>query len=146
MFADTPSWRDRGEKRIGPVLSVSIVVGSERYIESQCTRGRPACKILPYTLSSPTPQKVESAQGIFPQLDFPIYFKNRTPLLVAVQKEAAESPTPAVVSEESEPAILHRNDFVLLNDEIKCWIVRIEDISLLEACCIFLTFRAGHPG
>jgi hypothetical protein len=65
---------------------------------------------------------------------------------VAVQKEAAESPTPAVESEESEPAILHRNDFVLLNDEIKCWIVRIEDISLLEACCIFLTFRAGHPG
>ena len=36
-------------------------------------------------------------------------------------------------SEESEPAILHRNDFVLLNDDIKHWIVRIEDISLLEA-------------
>jgi hypothetical protein len=27
------------------------------------------------------------------------------------------------------------NDFVLLNDDIECWIVRIEDISLLEACC-----------
>jgi hypothetical protein len=40
-----------------------------------------------------------------------------------------------VESEESEPSILHRNDFVLLNDDIKCWIVRIEDISLLEACC-----------
>jgi two-component system LytT family response regulator len=38
-----------------------------------------------------------------------------------------------VESEESEPAILHRNDFVLLNDEIKHWIVRMEDISLLEA-------------
>jgi two-component system LytT family response regulator len=52
---------------------------------------------------------------------------------VAVQKESEGSPTPAVESEESEPAILHRNDFVLLNDEIKHWIVRIEDISLLEA-------------
>ena len=52
---------------------------------------------------------------------------------MAVQKESEGSPTPAVESEESEPAILHRNDFVLLNDEIKHWIVRIEDISLLEA-------------
>jgi two-component system, LytTR family, response regulator len=52
---------------------------------------------------------------------------------VAVQKESEGSPTPAVESEESEPAILHRNDFVLLNDEIKHWIVRMEDISLLEA-------------
>jgi two-component system LytT family response regulator len=52
---------------------------------------------------------------------------------VAVQRKSEGSPTPAVESEESEPAILHRNDFVLLNDEIKHWIVRIEDISLLEA-------------
>jgi two-component system, LytTR family, response regulator len=52
---------------------------------------------------------------------------------VAVQKESEGSPTPAVESEESEPAILHRKDFVLLNDDIKHWIVRIEDISLLEA-------------
>ena len=52
---------------------------------------------------------------------------------MAVQKESERSPTPAVESEESEPAILHRNDFVLLNDDIKHWIVRIEDISLLEA-------------
>ena len=52
---------------------------------------------------------------------------------MAVQKESEGSPTPAVESEESEPAILHRNDFVLLNDDIKHWIVRIEDISLLEA-------------
>ena len=52
---------------------------------------------------------------------------------MAVQKESEGSPTPAVESEESEPAILHHNDFVLLNDDIKHWIVRIEDISLLEA-------------
>jgi two-component system LytT family response regulator len=52
---------------------------------------------------------------------------------VAVQKESEGSHTPAVHNEESEPAILHRNDFVLLNDDIKHWIVRIEDISLLEA-------------
>ena len=48
---------------------------------------------------------------------------------MAVQKKSEGSPTPAVESEESEPAILHRNDFVPLNDDIK----RIEDISLLEA-------------
>ena len=29
--------------------------------------------------------------------------------------------------------ILRRDDFVLLTDDIKCWIVEIEDISLLEA-------------
>jgi two-component system, LytTR family, response regulator len=52
---------------------------------------------------------------------------------VAVQKESEGSPTPAVESEESEPDMLLRNDFVLLNDDIKHWIVRIEDISLLEA-------------
>jgi hypothetical protein len=28
--------------------------------------------------------------------------------------------------------ILRRDDFVLLTDDIKCWIVEIEDISLLE--------------
>ena len=52
---------------------------------------------------------------------------------MAVQKESEGSPTPAVASEESEPDILLRHDFVLLNDDIKHWIVRIEDISLLEA-------------
>lgn len=41
--------------------------------------------------------------------------------------------TPADESEESLPAIIHRDDFVLLTDDIKYWIVRIEDISLLEA-------------
>ena len=53
---------------------------------------------------------------------------------MAVQEESEGLPTPAVESEESEPAILHSNDFVLLTDGMKCCIVRIEDISLLEAC------------
>jgi two-component system, LytTR family, response regulator len=53
---------------------------------------------------------------------------------VAVEKQSKESPTPAVKSEESKPAILYRDDFVLLTDDIKCWIMRIADISLLEAC------------
>jgi DNA-binding LytR/AlgR family response regulator len=57
---------------------------------------------------------------------------NCTPLLVAAQKESEGLPTLAVES-DSVPTILHRNDFVLLNDDIKHWIVRIEDISLLEA-------------
>ena len=30
--------------------------------------------------------------------------------------------------------MLHRGDFVLLTDDIRSWILRIEDISLLEAC------------
>ena len=64
---------------------------------------------------------------------FPVNLKNRTPRLVAGQKESDGLPTPADQSEESEPAILHRNDFVLLTDDIKHWIVRMEDISLLEA-------------
>jgi len=50
---------------------------------------------------------------------------------VAVQEESEGLPAPVV---ESEPAILHSNDSVLLADGIKSWIVRIEDISLLEAC------------
>ena len=33
------------------------------------------------------------------------------------------------------PTIFYRDDFILLTDDIKYWIVRIEDISLLEACC-----------
>ena len=67
-----------------------------------------------------------------PQSYFAIKLKNRTPLLVAVQKESEGLSTPADQS-ESVPTTLHRDDFVLLNDDIKHWIVRIEDISLLEA-------------
>jgi hypothetical protein len=52
--------------------------------------------------------------------------------------------TPADESEERLPAIFYRDHFVLLTDDLKCWIVRIEDISLLEAVgilrsCIFPT-------
>jgi hypothetical protein len=62
----------------------------------------------------------------------PINLKNRTPLLVAGQKELEGLPTPADQS-ESVHTIFYRDDFVLLTDGIKYWIVRIEDISLLEA-------------
>ena len=69
----------------------------------------------------------------FPQPYFPIKFKNRTPLLVAVQKESEGLPTPADQS-ESVPTIVQRDDFILLTDNIKSWIGRIEHISLLERC------------
>ena len=36
--------------------------------------------------------------------------------------------------EESAPAMFHREDFVLLTDDIKFRMVRIGDISFLEAC------------
>ena len=64
---------------------------------------------------------------------------------MAVQEESEGLPTSAVDSEESEPAILHSNDFVLLTDDIKHWIVRIEDISLLEARqnCTLVHFPDG---
>ena len=35
--------------------------------------------------------------------------------------------------EESEPHIFHRDDFVLLTDDSKCRLARIEDIYILEA-------------
>jgi hypothetical protein len=44
--------------------------------------------------------------------------------------EPEESLTPAGIC---EPGIFHRNDLVLLTDDIKVWIGRIGDISLLEA-------------
>jgi DNA-binding LytR/AlgR family response regulator len=64
---------------------------------------------------------------------FPIDFKNRTPLLAALQKQSEESP-PADESEEWQRAIFYRDDFALLTDDVECRVVRIEDISLLEAC------------
>jgi hypothetical protein len=42
-------------------------------------------------------------------------------------------PIPPALSEESELVMFHRDDFVLLTDDIKSWIVRIEDIALLKA-------------
>ena len=74
----------------------------------------------------------DESHATVPQPYFPIKFKNRTPLLVAVQKESEGLPTPADQS-ESVPTIFSRDDFVLLTDNSKSWIVRIEDISLLEA-------------
>jgi two-component system LytT family response regulator len=39
------------------------------------------------------------------------------------------------VSERNEPVnLFHSDDYVLLTDDIDCWIVRIDDIALLEAC------------
>jgi two-component system, LytTR family, response regulator len=75
----------------------------------------------------------DESHATVPQHYFPIKLKNRTPLLVAVQKESEGLSTPADQS-ESVPTILHRDDFVLLTDNIRFWILRTEDISLLEAC------------
>src|SRR5258705_12777531 len=54
-----------------------------------------------------------------------------TPFLVVVRKAA--SPPRAAKSRKSERAIFHRDDFVLLTDDMECSMVGIEDISLLEA-------------
>ena len=45
---------------------------------------------------------------------------------------AVPSPTPAL-EEEGAPATFRRDDCVLLTDDIQVWIVRSENISLLEA-------------
>jgi two-component system, LytTR family, response regulator len=44
-----------------------------------------------------------------------------------------EAPLLAAESEESNPYIFHRDDFVLLTDHRKCRLARIENISILEA-------------
>jgi DNA-binding LytR/AlgR family response regulator len=51
--------------------------------------------------------------------------------LTEVRKQPEESLTPA---RGYEPVKLHRNDFVLLTDDVKVWIGPIRDVSLLEAC------------
>ena len=55
-----------------------------------------------------------------------------------------QPPTPAD-QREKVPTIFYRDDFVLVTNNLKCWVVRIDDISLLEAwrnihSCIFPTF------
>jgi len=51
--------------------------------------------------------------------------------LVAVQIQSERSPAPAA---ESKRHIFHRDDFVLLtDDDSKCRLARIKDISILEA-------------
>jgi hypothetical protein len=98
-------------------------------------RGRRRRKILPYTIILSDPTESQAAQGYCCAILFCIDFKKNRTLLMTIQKESEGLPTPAVEREESEPSILHCDDFVLLNDAIKCWIVRIENISLLEAWC-----------
>ena len=50
---------------------------------------------------------------------------------MSVQKESET----AVDPEEIKPIVkFRRDDFALLTDDSKGWIVRLEDISLLEAC------------
>jgi DNA-binding LytR/AlgR family response regulator len=61
--------------------------------------------------------------------------------LVAVRKESERSPIAGTESEENELATIHRDDFVLLTDDIKLSIVRTEDIYLLEA---FRNFTLVH--
>jgi two-component system, LytTR family, response regulator len=46
---------------------------------------------------------------------------------------AVQSPTPAL-EEEGAPATFRRGDCVLVTDDIQICIVRIENITLLEAC------------
>ena len=50
--------------------------------------------------------------------------------LTEVRKQPEESFTPA---RGYEPVKLHRNDFVLLTEDVKVWIGPIADVSLLEA-------------
>jgi hypothetical protein len=52
-----------------------------------------------------------------PQPYFPIKFKNRTPLLVAVQRNQSVSAYPLWRARASPQ--YYSNDFVLLNDDIK---------------------------
>jgi two-component system, LytTR family, response regulator len=59
---------------------------------------------------------------------------NQTPF-VALPKESEGGPKLDLVSENSEPVDRFQNDdYVLLTDDVECWIVRIDDIGLLEAC------------
>ena len=55
------------------------------------------------------------------------------PFLVAVQTQWERPAAPAAESEESKPHILYRGAFVLLTDDSKCRLARIENISILEA-------------
>jgi two-component system LytT family response regulator len=53
--------------------------------------------------------------------------------LPAIQTPWKRSAAPLAESEESKPHILPRGAFVLLTDDSKCLLVRIENISILEA-------------
>ena len=64
------------------------------------------------------------------QINFLNKRANAAPLRMTVENEREAS---LIRPEESTPAMFHRDDFVLLSDDIKFWMVRIQDISLLEA-------------
>lgn len=65
--------------------------------------------------------------------------------LRAVQKQWKKSTPSPVKSEESESAAFHSDDFVLITDHVKCRLVRLGDISLLEAQlnCTLVHFSEG---
>jgi two-component system, LytTR family, response regulator len=54
-------------------------------------------------------------------------------LLPAIQTQGGRPPAPLANSEESKPHILFPGAFVLLSEDRKCRLARIEDISILEA-------------
>ena len=56
-------------------------------------------------------------------------FKRHVPFFNGNSDKSDGSPA----SEASKPHIFHREDFVLLTDDSKCRLARIEDISVLEA-------------
>jgi two-component system, LytTR family, response regulator len=54
-------------------------------------------------------------------------------LLPAIQTQGGRPAAPLANSEESKPHILFPGAFVLLSEDRKCRLARIEDISILEA-------------
>jgi two-component system, LytTR family, response regulator len=56
------------------------------------------------------------------------------PFLPAIQTQWERPAAPPAESEQSKPHILSRGTFVLLTDDSKCRLTRIENISILEAC------------
>ena len=54
-------------------------------------------------------------------------------LLPAIQTQGGRPAAPLAESEESKPHILSPGAFVLLTDDNKCRLARIENISILEA-------------
>jgi two-component system, LytTR family, response regulator len=54
-------------------------------------------------------------------------------LLPAIQTQRARPAAPLAESEESKPHLLSPGAFVLLTEDSKCRIARIENISILEA-------------
>ena len=59
--------------------------------------------------------------------------KNHIPLLAAIQIRGGRPAATPAESDESKPHILSRGAFVLMTDDNKCRLGRIENISILEA-------------